>query len=484
MRVLLVYANQSRDLVPAPPVGLAYVATATRAAGHDVRWLDLFGDPDPPGALRQAVRQEAPEVVGVSVRNIDNLVRQRPAAHLDAVGRLVAAVREASAAAVVLGGPAVSVLGPAVLERLPADFAVLGEGEAAFPRLLGAMATTRRYDAVEGLCYRRDGRVVASPPARLSAFGASGMQAWVDWRRYERAGGTWAVQTKRGCPLGCSYCAYPQVEGAACRRRPPGEVADEIERVAATVRPRTFEIVDSTFNVPAGHAEEVCRELARRRLGVRLTAMGVNPLGVSAELFALMRQAGFRSMMVTPESASDAVLRRLRKGFTAEHVDRAARLARGSGLASTWFFMLGGPGETRQTAEETVSFVERHLDWPGCLVVFMTGIRVLPGTELARIAVEEGRLAPDRDLSEPTFYLSPDVDEAWLLARVDRAIARCPAVVHAAEEGQSRYERLANALFARLGVAPPHWRFLPWLLRVPPVPALRRRTPRPRPARA
>ena len=107
----------------------------------------------------------------------------------------------------------------------------------------------------------------------------------------------------------------------------------------------------------------------------------------------------------------------------------------------------------------------------------MTGIRVLPGTALARDAVAAGALAAERDLAEPTFYLSPAVDEDWMLGRINRAMRRTPAIVHAAEEGMSTYERIVDRALAAAGVAPPYWRFLPLLLRVPPVPALRRRWP-------
>jgi hypothetical protein len=190
-----------------------------------------------------------------------------------------------------------------------------------------------------------------------------------------------------------------------------------------------------------------------------------------------MRRAGFNSMMITPEAASETMLRSLGKGFTVEDVHRTARLARTSGLSSTWFFMLGGPGETPGTVEETVSFVESQLDWPRCLSIFMTGIRVLPGTDLARRAVAEGSLPADADLAEPTFYFSPGVPEAWMLDRINQAIGRCPGIVHAAEEGGSTYERMVDRMLHLAGVAPPYWRFLPLMLRVPPIPSLRRRHP-------
>ena len=477
MRVLLVYTNQADDLLPPPPVGLSYVAGATRAAGHDVRFLDLLPAADARAALADALRVFGPEVVGVSVRNIDNVVHQRLTHHLGPLADLVRLIREQSRATIVLGGPAISILGPRALERLDADFAVLGEGEVAFPALLAALRDGGGVAGIDGLCWREGGEIRARVPVRLPRFGPSGMETWIDWSAYEAKGGTWTIQTKRGCPMGCSYCPYPAIEGAALRRRPAAEVVDEIERVQARVGPRTFEIVDSTFNLPAEHALELCRELVRRRLRVNLTAMGVNPRTTSAELFDLMRRAGFNSMMITPEAASETMLRSLRKGFDTADVRRTARLARDSGIASAWFFLLGGPGETRDTVEETLGFVEAELTWRRCLTIVMTGIRILPGTELARAAVEEGYLAPDRDLADAAFYLSPLVSEGWILDRVNRAIARCPGIVHAAEEGGPIYGRLLPWLLSGLGVPPPYWRFLPWLLRLPPLPTLRRLRP-------
>ena len=480
MRVLLVYANQTPDVLPAPPVGLSYVAGATHRAGHDVRFLDLMPKSDAPSALRATVHEFCPQVVGFSVRNIENLVHQRVERHMDALAGLIAVVREWSEAVVVLGGPAISILGPTALAHLDADFAVVGEGETTFPKLLAALVTGAEpqcYGEIAGLCYRDGDRIVASEPVRLSTFHASGLAEWIDWLAYERLGSTWPIQTKRGCRMRCSYCVYPSIEGAGCRLRPSAEVVDEIAEVAATVGPRAFEFVDSTFNVPADHAIAICREIIRRRLRVTLTAMGVNPLDTSEELFALMKEAGFRSLMITPEAANDIMLRNLRKGFTRDHVVRTARWVRAADLAASWFFMLGGPGETPETVEETVTFVEEHLNWKRFLTIFFTGIRILPGTELARYAVAEGRLDPDDDLFEPVFYFSPQVSEDFILQRINRAIARYPNVVHTAEDGQSIIRSIFHRVLYLSGAAPPYWRFLPVYLRIPPLPTLRKHFP-------
>ncbi len=475
MRVLLVYANQARDLLPPPPVGLAYVAQAARRAGHEVRVVDLLAARSPDGTLAAALRRFAPEVVGVSVRSLDNVVAQKPQSHIASVAANLAVIRRHTAAPIVLGGPAISLLGAEALRALDADFAIVGEGEEVFPQLLAELAAGKRFARVAGLCYRDGERIVAQAPARLAGFAASGLENWVDWRFYERHGSTWPIQSKRGCPLGCVYCGYPRIEGEGHRLREVGEVVDEIERIARTVGPRTFEIVDATFNVPLAHAVALCEEIIRRDLRVRLTATTVNPVAVSRELFTVMKRAGFLAMMVTPEAASDRTLAGLGKGFARDQVVRTASLVRDSGIPSAWFFLLGGPGETEETAEETVSFIEEYLAFPGALVIVTTGVRVVPGTALAERAVAEGVAARGATLAEPVFYLSREVSERWLLERVNRAIRKHPHVVHTAEEGGGAAGGLFERALSALGVAPPYWRFLPRFLSTPPVRAVRGR---------
>ena len=243
--------------------------------------------------------------------------------------------------------------------------------------------------------------------------------------------------------------------------------------VQALARPRAFEFVDSKFNVPTDHALTICDEISRRGLRTTLTAQGVNPLGATPTLMAAMRRAGFNSFMVSAESASDRMLARLGKGYTSAHVHRTRDATRESGMVSLWFFMLGGPGETEATVEETVSFAERQLDWKGCLSIFFTGVRVLPGTEVEKIAKAEGQIRQDDDLVEPRFYMSPEIDERRVLERIRRAVAVRPNLVHAAEE-DAAVQHLMNAVLPRIGIPPPYWRFLPLLLRSFPVRQLRR----------
>lgn len=472
---MLVYSNRARIMEPAPPIGLSYVATATRDAGHEVEFVDLMISQNPQRELQTTLTRFQPDVVGFSVRNIDNLIAQNVAWHFTEIRQLISIVRKNSPARIVLGGPAISILGPAVLENLGADFAIVGEGEIAFPQLLNALAGLRDYDGIKGLCYRQNGKAISIAPQRQQAFTGSRMEDWIDWPPYERAGGTWAVHTKRGCPLSCLYCNYPLMEGQHLRSRAARDVVDEIERVMVEIRPRTFEFTDSTFNVPESHALGICQEIIRRKLRVKLSSVSINPRHVSRELFSAMKRAGFCSLVITPDSASETMLHNLRKGFGVAEVRRAAELARETGLQCTWFFLLGGPGETRQTVEDTVSFAENELNSKKFLTIFLTGMRLLPGTPLTRQAIAEGYISAEHDLCNPTFYFAPGLDEAWVIQRINQAIARCPTIVHGAEQTGSPLERGFNRALYLLGLAPPYYRFLGQLLRFPPLRAWRAR---------
>ena len=451
--------------MPAAPIGLSYIATATRRAGHEVRVLDLAFSERLERDLADAIARFKPEVVGMSIRNIDNLVSQRFDSPLVALRSQIEVIRKTAVRAdgkpvpLVIGGPAVSILAERAIEVFDADYALVGEGEESFPALLTALAQGSALDGISGLCWRKDGGLTLNSSTLRKKFDASGMEDWVSWRPYQRCGGTWPIQSKRGCAMRCSYCAYPLIEGRRSRQRAPGEVVDEIEKVLRDTKapgrtsPRTFEFVDSTFNVPSVHAIEICEEIIRRQIKASFTAMGFNPRDVPPELLTLMKRAGFNSVMITPESGCEVMLENYRKGFTMADVETTVERVKSSGLKSMWFFMLGGPGETMATCQESVHFARDRLVGRRFFSVFFTGIRVLPNTLLAKQAVNRGELSANADLSEGVFYLSPDILEQKVVELIDAAITINPCIVHAAEGDISKSQQLLYRARHALGVA-------------------------------
>ncbi|HKG95541.1 MAG TPA: radical SAM protein [Gemmatimonadaceae bacterium] len=463
--VLLVSANRERSPQPVLPNGLACVASSLAAAGHRVELLDLLFERDPEGAARRAAERLRPDVVGIGVRNIDNsdaiaLRHYTP----EAAGVLRALRAAAPGAPVLAGGAAFGVAPEALFRELEVDYAVAGDGERASAALVEALAAGRAPGSIPGLVRRVGERVVFTPPgddADLDALPTADLPRWADVRRYARHGATVPVQTKRGCVYKCVYCTYRNVEGWGYRLRAPEAVADEIEALHRDGGVRHVDFVDSTFNSPPGHALQVCEAIARRRArtpGLHLDTTNFTPAVAPPELLAAMRAAGFDSLGITAESASDPVLERMEKGFDAAKVRVAAERVERAGIRVLWIFLVGGPGETPETLEETLRFAAWRLG-RGDAVYTTVGLRVYPDTTLHRIAIEEGVVQYGDSLLAPTFYFSPRVAFDDVVRRLKRFAREHPRFMFSADS-RSPLLPLLTRTASLLRLPRPHWRYM------------------------
>src|SRR5256886_2176319 len=297
-RVLLVSTNRERQPYPVVPNGLACVASALDAAGHDVRFVDLCFARDPIRRARDVAVSFCPDIVGVSVRNLDNSDAIALQHYTPEAREVLRALRAAAPLAkIVAGGAAFGVAPEALFRDLAVDYAVAGDGERASVALIDALCSNAPIEALPGLVRDRDGTVVFTPPgedADLDALPNPSLHRWVDLARYQRHGATIPIQTKRGCVYKCVYCTYRNVEGWGYRTRDPELVADEIAELKSKAHVQHFDFVDSTFNSPPGHAIEVCEAIIRRKLGVQLDTTNFTPATASDELLSAMKSAGFR----------------------------------------------------------------------------------------------------------------------------------------------------------------------------------------------
>jgi radical SAM superfamily enzyme YgiQ (UPF0313 family) len=290
------------------------------------------------------------------------------------------------------------------------------------------------------------------------------LHRWIDLARYQRHGATIPIQTKRGCVYKCVYCTYRNVEGWGYRTRLPELVADEIEELKIKAGIRHFDFVDSTFNSPPGHALQVCEAITRRKLDVQLDTTNFTPAAASSELLRAMKTAGFRSLGITAESASDPVLEKLEKGFNAGKVREVAERVEKHGIKTLWIFLIGGPGETRQTLEETLAFAKWRLE-RGDAVYLTVGVRIYPGTTLHRIAIAEGVVPPNSTLLDPAFYFSSDLDFDATVARLKRFAADHPRFMFSADSRSVVLPYLTRAA-AILRLPRPHWQYMGLFQRV------------------
>jgi anaerobic magnesium-protoporphyrin IX monomethyl ester cyclase len=467
-RVLLVSTNRERQPYPVVPNGLACIASALDDAGHTVSFLDLCFAADPVASARHAAIEFRPDVIGVSVRNIDNSDAIALRHYTPEAREVLHSLRRASPEAkVIAGGAAFGVAPEALFRDLGVDYAVAGDGERASVALVDALSSGRAVEALPGLVRDRNGTVAFTPPgedADLDSLPRPSLHRWVDLARYQRHGATIPIQTKRGCVYKCIYCTYRNVEGWGYRTRDPEMVADEIEELKINAGVSHFDFVDSTFNSPPGHAIQVCEAIARRKLGVHLDTTNFTPATASTELLGAMRAAGFRSLGITAESASDTVLETLEKGFNAAKVREVAERVEKFGIKALWIFLVGGPGETTKSIEETLEFAAWRLR-RGDAVYLTVGLRIYPGTTLHRIAIAEGVVPATSTLLDPTFYFSSAINFDSTVERLRKFAAEHPRFMFSADSRSVVLPYLTRAA-SILRLPRPHWQYMGLFQRV------------------
>jgi radical SAM superfamily enzyme YgiQ (UPF0313 family) len=461
-RVLLVSANRERQPYPVVPNGLACVASALLGAGHDVRFLDLCFERNPVEASRLAAMEFRPSVIGVSVRNLDNSDAIALRHYTPEAKSIFTALRSAApSATMIAGGAAFGVAPEALFRDLGVDYAIAGDGERAAVTLVNSIASGESVGAMPGVVRLVGDAVHFTPPgedAVLDDLPSPQLHRWIDLRRYQRHGATIPIQTKRGCVYKCVYCTYRSVEGWGYRLRDPELVADEMEELWRDAGVRSFDFVDSTFNSPPGHAIEVCEAISRRNMGVHLDTTNFTPATASPELLSAMKAAGFRTLGITAESASDAVLERLQKGFSSSKVREVARRVEKAGIRTLWIFLAGGPGETPETLEETLEFASWRLG-RGDAVYMTVGLRIYPGTALQKIAIDEGVIAEGDSLLEPAFYFSGEIGFEGAVTRLRRFAADHPRFMFSADSRSPILPWLTRAA-AVLRLPNPHWQYM------------------------
>ena len=354
MRIAFISAN--RELLPDAciPLGLLYVLAAT-PSHHEKKLIDLVFADDVNELLADELQNFAPDLIAIGIRNIQNNDYSGVSTNLEALKSLMACIRAYTSAPIVLGGAGFSVMPAELMKELGADYGIAGEGEQLFPMLLDCIEQGKPAPA--GVLTKLEAGQNRNPVAKsfldLDQLNLPD-RSLVD-QEYYSLYGTDSIQTSRGCPLHCSYCTYPIIEGSSVRLMDPKRVGDEFEQSAALGAQHVF-IVDSVFNMPARHAKSICRELIARDNQMPWTCYA-NPLSFDGELAELMRQAGCVGMEVGSDSGCDDVLHYLRKGFTTSQIRLLHNRAQDVGIADCHTFILGTEGETIGHARQTLDFI-------------------------------------------------------------------------------------------------------------------------------
>lgn len=415
--VVLINSNEMRP--PVAPLALDYIGDRLAGAGYPVHLVDLSFETDAEQAIRSCLHNLDPIAVGVTFRNTDDCYLASGAWFVPRLFEIIHTLRETTDAPIVLGGCGLSIFPEEILRACKADFIIAGDGEEAFLSLVRGLENGEGPAAVPGLVWGdQSGRIVAHPPARPADLHVPSTRGIIDNARYFREGGMGNVETRRGCPHRCIYCADPVAKGAVVRCRGPAEVSDEIQ----TLYGRGVDVLhvcDGEFNVPPDYALAICEEITRRGLGERLRwycYATVHPF--SADLAAAMRRAGCVGINFGVDSGCDRMLCALRRGYRRDAIAEAVRHCRANGITVMLDMLIGGPGENATTVADSIAYLKSvGADRIGAA----TGLRVYPRTPLAAIVRRQGLMADNPnlrgvvedngDLLRPVFYLDRNIGD-------------------------------------------------------------------------
>jgi len=388
MNILLVNPNRYRT--PAvPPLALECLENALKRSRHGCRILDLCFSDDPAAELRDAVEEYAPDVAGITVRNIDTVIYDNNVFFLDEIRSLVDVLKERGVP-VVAGGAGFSFIPEGILDYLGADWGVSGPGEEALIRLLDGMEDEPppRGTILDGWEYGFD-------PDMPMERGAS-----VDYERYIGEGGLAGFQTQKGCNERCSYCS--EGNGRVLFRNPE-RIVEELGMLADRGVTR-FHLCDTEFNQDLEFCRSFLERLVRKGPSLNI-AVYMKTYPYDDDLFRLLKRGGVEMITLSVPTGRNPLA----------HAEEIVRLAADHGIRIAVDLLVGLPGETPDYVRRVIHRL-REIG-PDTVGVNST-IRLYPQCSVTRTILESedyrqyllGAVEDNPELVRPVFYRYITVD--------------------------------------------------------------------------
>jgi radical SAM superfamily enzyme YgiQ (UPF0313 family) len=418
MKILLISVNRERMPFPVFPLGLAYMAKALREEGHPIEVMDLCFSQEGSNDLNNTLHRFRPDLIGISLRNLDNLTYPTSVCYLQELEEVIGVCRRSSSSPLVIGGSGYSLSPKELLQHLDIDFGIVGEGEEIFPQLARGLERGDPISPSPCLLMKEKPFPHLIEGAKVSSI-QSPDRSLFETHRYLEEGGMGNIQTKRGCPFSCIYCTYPILEGKKVRLRKVEEVAEEIHHLVEEGVDYLY-FVDDIFNYPPSYAEALCRKIVQRKFDVKWSAF-VNPGFLNETLLRWMKEAGCVAIEFGTDSGSPRMLESYKKSFTQEETIQSSKICSKLMIPHCHYLLFGGPGEDETTIEESFQLMDQ-LD--PTAVIAMLGIRIYPGTEMEQISLSQGVIPQDSNLIYPHFYISPTFEGRLTKMVQEKALAR------------------------------------------------------------
>lgn len=391
------------------PLGLGYIAAVLMQEGFVVEVLDINAYRFNKGEVENKIKKLNFDVVGIggiitTYKYIKWLIGILRKYHLDKK--------------IIIGGSVSSSIPKIMLEKNPVDIVCIGEGEETITELIKALEKNEDLSRVKGIWYKDNfGNIRKTdirPPIKdldnlsLPAWdlfpmdiylknpvGAPNRNKWIDGSVDDTTPLSMNLYATRGCPYQCIYC-YHDFMGQGYRYRSPENVLREIKILYERYNIPYFHFIDDEFVMNRKFIYEFCKllEVFNKEIEQKITwgcAGRVNLM--TQDLIATMADAGCVLIGYGIESGSQKMLDFIKKGVNVEQAKNAVRLTKKYLGWADCSFMIGYPGETKETIQETIDFC-KELDLIPEVIFFLTPY---PGTELYSMALEQGKIEDEEE---------------------------------------------------------------------------------------
>ena len=404
-KILFISANTFKVPYPVYPLGVSYVNTFVRESLPDYQTRVLDMNLSSLEELAQEIHSFKPDLVGVSLRNVDNVDSTDTKSFIAGYIKIIESIRSNSVARIIIGGSAFSVFPDLIFKKLKPDFGIVGEGEKSLVELIKCLQDKRDTRAIEGLVYNDGADTVINP--RKDYFSELDLEfedSLIDF--YWQHSGMLNIQTKRGCPFRCIYCTYPLIEGRTVRTLDPEKTVDSLKRLSEKKDIDYVFFTDSVFNISNEFNVRFAERMIESEVNIKWGAY-FTLKNLSKELLQLLKRSGLTHIEFGTEALSNITLKSYRKEFSVDDIFRISSWCDELDIYYAHFLILGGYGETEESLAETF---ENSMKIKNSVFFPFVGMRIYPGTELQKVAIEENVISADDDLLVPKYYISSNAD--------------------------------------------------------------------------